>query len=215
MTTRILLVRHGQNLANVTREFSYKLVDYSLTELGREQAEYTGVYLATLDVDVVVSSPLKRAIETAEALTRRTGQPIHVIEGFREVNPGIFESQPPTDENWRTYDSVMESWLHGNTSRGMPGGEDYHTLERRVRSALDEATAIPGGPTRVITAHGGTIFAAVKVLAPDADIIGMWAGGIPNCSITELTVERRGGRLFGEVVRFGDNAHIPGAQPGW
>lgn len=215
MPTRILLVRHGQNVANVTREFSYKLIDYSLTELGREQAEFTGEYLATQGVDVVVSSPLKRAIETAEALTKRTGQPIHIIEGFRELNPGILESQPPTDENWRLYDSVMEAWLHGNADASMPGGEDYHTLERRVRAALDEATAIPGGATRVITAHGGTIFATVKVLAPEADIVGMWASGVPNCSITEFMVERRGGRLYGDVVRFGDNSHIPGAQPGW
>lgn len=212
---RILLVRHGQNLANVTREFSYKKVDYSLTELGREQAMHTGLYLAGQDVSVVASSPLKRAIETAQALTQHTGHEIHIIEGFRELNPGDLEGQPPTDEAWRLYDSIMEAWLHGNSDASMPGGEDYHSLERRVREALEETARVPGGRTRVIAAHGGTVFAAVKVLVPDADIVGLWASGVPNCSITEFEVEEHRGRLHGQLVRFGDNSHIPGAQPGW
>lgn len=213
--TRILLVRHGQNLANVTREFSYKIVDYSLTELGREQAEHTGEYLAGQDVSVVASSPLRRAIETAEALTRRTGHPISIFEGFRELNPGIFESQPPSDENWRVYDEVMASWVRGNLDAATPGGEDFHTLERRVREAILETMRLPGGDTRVIAAHGGTVFAALKILAPAVDVGALWKQGVPNCSITEFQAELRGDRVEGELVRFADNSHIPGAQPGW
>ena len=66
----LYLVRHGENPANVRREFSYKILDYSLNERGVRQAEQTAAYFSNGDVkvDVIFSSPLKRAMETAQII---------------------------------------------------------------------------------------------------------------------------------------------------
>ena len=212
---RILLVRHGQNLANITREFSYRKVDYSLTDLGREQAAHTAAYLATMDLAAVATSPLRRAMETAEPIARVHNLPISVIEGFREINSGDLEGMPPTDENWKLHDDVMDAWLREEHHARFPGGEDYHGLEARVAEGLRALVDVPGGPLRVAVSHGGAIFGMTRFLCPESNVRELWySTGIPNCSITEIELDVEG-PLRGRLVRFGDNSHIPGAKPGW
>jgi broad specificity phosphatase PhoE len=67
----------------------------------------------------------------------------------------------------------------------------------------------------VVVAHGGTVLAALHVLRPDDDPATWWAKGVPNCSITEFEVTATPDGLMSELVRFGDNTHIPEAKPGW
>src|SRR5258707_14895533 len=97
----LYLVRHGENPANITKEFSYKLVDYSLTPKGVLQAEQTAAFFQSIPLDAAYASPLKRARETAEIIARPQGLPVTLLEEFREVNVGKLELKPPTEENWR------------------------------------------------------------------------------------------------------------------
>jgi len=213
---RILLVRHGQNLANITREFSYRKVDYPLTDLGRQQAEHTARYLATQGIDTVASSPLKRAKETAQPIADARGLPLHLLEHLREVNSGEFEDKAPTDENWKLYDDVMDAWLRDERHVRFPGGEDFHELGERVLSAVRDLLALNEGATRVAVSHGGTIFALTRALCPEADVRGLWYSvGLPNCGITEIELDEPFEGQPGRLIRFGDNSHIPGAKPGW
>src|SRR4051812_45611032 len=99
--TRLYLVRHGENLANLTKEFSYKLVVHSLTDKGVLQAGQTALYFMGKQIDAIYSSPLKRAAETAQIIAAELGLPITTMENFREVNVGDLERYPPTEENWR------------------------------------------------------------------------------------------------------------------
>src|SRR5206468_3641607 len=62
----LYLIRHGENTANLTREFSHRAVDYSLTPKGMLQAQQTAEYFKTRRVDAIYTSPLKRALETAQ-----------------------------------------------------------------------------------------------------------------------------------------------------
>ena len=79
----LFVVRHGENPANVNREFSYKLVDYSLNEKGIQQAEETAVYFLDKGIHEIYSSPLRRALETAEIIAAPLGLPVTVMEEFR------------------------------------------------------------------------------------------------------------------------------------
>src|SRR5215212_12254254 len=112
-TNTLYLVRHGENPANLRREFSYRKVDYFLTELGVRQAEQTAAYFASLGgglerdgrgIDAIFSSPLKRALQTAEIIGAATGHEVTVIEEFREINCGDFDGAPPTDALWEHHD---------------------------------------------------------------------------------------------------------------
>jgi broad specificity phosphatase PhoE len=213
---RIFLVRHGQNLANITREFSYRKVDYSLTDLGRQQASHTAEYLRAFEVAHVAASPLKRAMETAEPIARAHNLPLAVIEQFREINSGDLEGMPPTEENWKLHDDVMDAWLREERHAQFPGGEDYYGLEARVAEGLRELVSAPGHGVRVAVSHGGAIFGMTRLLCPESNVSELWYSvGLPNCSITEIELDAGDTALHGRLVRFGDNSHIPGAKPGW
>jgi broad specificity phosphatase PhoE len=82
----IYLVRHGENPANLTRQFSCRLVDYSLTPRGVQQAEQTALYFGRLPIGAVFASPLKRAVETATIIAQPLELEVQLLEQFREVN---------------------------------------------------------------------------------------------------------------------------------
>src|SRR5437588_12038201 len=95
-SNKVYLVRHGENPANLTREFSHRRVDYSLTPRGIEQARQTAEFFRKGRVDELYSSPLKRALETAQIIAGAVDRPITVVEEFRELNVGRLEDEPPT-----------------------------------------------------------------------------------------------------------------------
>ena len=68
MLNRLYLVRHGENMANLTKEFSYRHVDYSLTPKGVLQAQQTAAYFTDKHIHEIYTSPLKRAVETADII---------------------------------------------------------------------------------------------------------------------------------------------------
>ena len=189
-TNTLYLVRHGENLANVTREFSYKKVDYDLTEKGVRQAEQTARYFAAMHaerpIDAIFTSPLKRAVQTAEIFGAATGHTVSVIEELREINCGEFDGVPPTDAMWKHHDEILLSWRNGNPDVRFPGGEDFHELRARARLALGKAVAGRDGQTIVLVAHGGIVGAALTDICPELDYELVWRVPNRNCAITEL-----------------------------
>src|SRR5579864_5128475 len=116
----VYFVRHGENPANLTREFSYRLVDYPLTENGVRQAQETARYLRDRGITAVYASPLKRAMQTAQIIAAPLGLPVTVVESFREVNVGALERQLPTPETWALHDAICAAWAAGNADMCFP-----------------------------------------------------------------------------------------------
>ena len=112
---RVYLVRHGENRANLTKEFSYLKVDYPLTPKGRLQSVQTAQVFAQKPIDAIYSSPLKRAFETAEIIAARLGLGVVPMENFREVNVGHLEGSSPTAEVWAQHNRVIKDWYNGNS----------------------------------------------------------------------------------------------------
>ncbi len=195
----LYLVRHGENPANINREFSYRKLDYWLTDLGIRQAEQTAAYFAALTggptgrrIDAIYSSPLKRAAQTAQIIGAATGHEVEIIEEFREINCGDFDGAPPTDAMWEHHDQILRSWRDGDLEVRFPGGEDYHTLLARVRSGLSQAITGRDGQHIVIVAHGGIVGASLKDLCADADHSVIWTVPNRNCAITEIELHADG-----------------------
>jgi broad specificity phosphatase PhoE len=183
----LYVVRHGENPANLNREFSYKLIDYSLTPKGVRQAEETAAYLRDKDIREIYSSPLKRAVETAEIIAAPLGLPVTLVEEFRENNVGALEQQAPTDENWALHDRIIEDWYAGRHDSMFPDGEDFHTLLRRVRLGITEILGNGRGGEGerriLIVAHGGVMNGMARGLAKDA---ALHTRHLPNCAISEF-----------------------------
>jgi len=165
----VLWARHGQNQANLTRQFSHRRLDLDLTARGREQAEHLAARLTARLSEaggspMLFSSPLRRAVQTAEITAARLGAAVEVIDGLREVNVGDLDGRADS-EAWRIYESVLEDWRQGHHERSFPGGEDWYQLCARLRRALRGIATAARGGVAVVVAHGANLRAALPGLA--------------------------------------------------
>lgn len=185
----VYLVRHGENPANITREFSHRRVDYPLTARGEAQARRTGEYFRDKAIDAIYSSPLRRARQTAEIIAAALCAPVTVLEEFRETNVGVLEDHPPTDESWRRHDAVLAGWNEGRYDLAFPGGEDYHTLLARMRAGMRTVLRGRDGARIVIVGHGGIFGATIRDLCADGVELADFGQPWPNCGISALELE--------------------------
>lgn len=207
---RLFWIRHGENRANLTKEFSSRRVDYSLTEKGHLQASQTADYFQNVDIDSIFSSPLKRAVETAEIIALRKNLPVVQLEGLREIDVGDLELAPPTAEIWAEHNKILMAWMSGDWDAGFPGGENYHMLLQRVREALHTMLDGMSDKTVLAVGHGGTLITTVGELCAGDNLAWIFQKGIENCAITELEVGLIAGQLRGKLVRWADVSHLHG-----
>ncbi|GAB2915247.1 bifunctional RNase H/acid phosphatase [Rhodococcus aerolatus] len=152
--TRLVLLRHGQTALSVERRYSGR-GNPELTELGRDQAAAAArrvARLATADpFAAVVSSPLGRARDTAQAAADALGLPVVVHDGLTETDFGEWEGLTFREAAERDPE-VHARWL-GDTSVAPPGGESFDAVHRRVRRARDELIAAHGGARVLVVSH--------------------------------------------------------------
>ncbi|HSO27387.1 MAG TPA: histidine phosphatase family protein [Anaerolineales bacterium] len=211
----LFLVRHGENRANLTLEFSSRRVDYSLTPKGVLQAQQTAEYFAGLQAGgrvfhAIYSSPLKRAAETAGYIAAALGLPVQILDQLREVDVGDLELAPPSREAWDYHNSLIRGWLDGQPEARFPGGDNFHDLVERALDAYRLALHGRQGENIILVAHGGifafTLYKLVAGLQPD------WFLGkhSHNCSVSEIEAQLVDGRPVGRLKRWADHAHLSG-----
>lgn len=204
----VYLIRHGENVANLTLEFSYRKVDYSLTPKGVLQAQQTADWFRNKKIDAVYASPLKRAYETAQIIAAPHSLSVTPVEAFREVNVGDLEGQKPTAELWNLHNAIVLGWLNGKKDVCFPGGENYFTLLDRVRNGLIDILTGKEDQNIVVVAHGG-IFTFPMCDLCGADV-SIFSTIMSNCAITELEACVDGNGLKARLVRFAANDHLTG-----
>lgn len=154
---RLLLVRHGQTSWNRERRFLGK-TDVPLDELGEAQAEALGVLLrpgpsSPLPIDRIVSSPLGRAMATAQAIARPHGLFVERAEGLAELDQGELEGQEGRVLLER-HPALLARWLRDPSHVRLPGGETLGECQRRAWAALREILdAGPAGGTVAVVSH--------------------------------------------------------------
>jgi len=206
----LYLIRHGENPANITKQFSHRLVDYSLTPKGVLQAQQTGVYFKSRQIDAIYCSPLKRAIETAEIIGQAIGvQPV-ITEEFREVNVGALEALGGSPENWATHDSIIRAWFEGQPDRMFPEGENYHMLLERMRAGVQQILHEQDGKKSIIVGHGGIFTFTLKDICREVDLAMLIASYGHNCSITEIEMHTVDGQMDGVLKRWAAYDHLSG-----
>lgn len=206
----IYLVRHGENVANLTKEFSHRKIDYSLTPRGVLQAQQTAAFFKTQAIDAIYSSPLKRAVETAQIISETLQLPFTVLEGLREIHFGALEQAPDLLAAWGVHNQILGAWLAGDPDRRFPEGEDQNELIHRVRGALQEAIKDRQGQRIVVVAHGGLFRSAIEALCPTSDM-GMVRGvGTQNCSFSRVSAGLVDGQWQAQLLSWGEHDHLSG-----
>lgn len=155
--TEILLLRHGESRGNVDKIFSGQ-VDVELTERGIAQAEAAADFLLTQSIDVICSSDLSRAFNTAKAFSVRSGIDIsYVSKNLRELDAGSLDGIPMA-EIIEKYDSDFSTYF---TSRFgtyvFPMGESTFDAGMRMFNELKVIAEKYKNKRILIATHAGVI----------------------------------------------------------
>lgn len=202
MKTTLLLIRHGESVANLGKYFAGQ-TDVPLTERGRKQAELTAEHLKDRQIDVFCASPLSRAYETGLAAAKHHGKTVEKVPGLREINGGEWE-QLTFEEITLRYPEDARVWNENIGLSRPTGGESPEEVQERVYAALELLARENSGRVLCIASHGMAIRAFCgRVLGLPMERLKE----LPfpsNASVT--TVEYEGGRF--SMTHYSEDDHM-------
>jgi ribonuclease H / adenosylcobalamin/alpha-ribazole phosphatase len=173
--THLIFLRHGETPHTAEKRFSGSGGDDpALSENGRAQAVAAAAYLARLGgIDAIVTSPMRRAQETAAAVASELGLEAVVDDGWVECSFGDWDGHTFAEVQEKWPDALNE-WLE-STTVAPPGGESFDTCARRARSARDGLLSRYPGKTVVVVTHVTPIKLMVRSVlqAPMSSIFRM------------------------------------------
>lgn len=151
---KLYFVRHGESEANTQHVISNRESPFRLTPLGIGQANTLAGKLREAPFTAIFSSPVRRARETADILSRSFGLPYQATEALREYDCGILEEKSD-EESWRLHREIAEDWtLHHNYERKPEGGECFLDIRKRFLPFI-ESLKNGKGDHILLVGHGG------------------------------------------------------------
>ncbi len=180
--TVTLLLRHGQTPMSVQKRYAGRS-DVPLTDAGVQQAAAAAKRLASAGIGVIVTSPLLRAVQTAQEVAAVTGAAVVTDDGFRETDFGAWEGLTFAEVRER-WPSEVTTWL-ADPEVAPPGGESLTDVSARVIAALRRVLADREGQRVLIVSHVTPIKTLVvaALLAPSAALFRMHLDVAALCEI--------------------------------
>lgn len=161
--TVIYLVRHGETVLTPFRKFSGTgELNPELTQEGLDQADAVAAECAKLGAEILISSPLKRSHQTAEAIARATGLAIILDEAWYELSFGTWDGRAVEEVRVEEPDEY-QAWLNSSSYAPPGGGESYDEASVRIEEAVNKLVAEYPGKKIIVVTHNGVIKTAVKI----------------------------------------------------
>lgn len=184
--TMIFFVRHGETVLTPTRKFSGTgALDPELTEDGLAQAERVAAEIAKLNPEILISSPLKRARQTADAISRATGLTVIDDTDWYELSFGSWDGKSIEEVKAETPEEY-QAWLNSSSYRP-GGGESYDEAALRIDAAMEKLLHLYPGKNVVVVTHNGVIKSAVN-LAIGGPNDGVFHMDATPCSISTISI---------------------------
>ena len=205
LTTRILLIRHGQSEGNAAGRFG----GHSPTPLsgrGRQQAGATARALAGEGVSAIYSSDLPRAVETAMPLARLTNLDVEQSDAFRERGVGVMQGLT-FEEAAEQHPEQYAALIRRDFDHVLLGGESYRQTLDRAAGRLDQIIREHAGGRVAVFSHTGTICILTLHLigALDAPTLRPVWIATSNCGVTRIELRDDG---FVRVRQINDTRHL-------
>lgn len=190
---RLYFVRHGESEANLLRVISNRGLVHDLTDKGRQQALTLAQNLKAICVVKLFSSPLLRAVQTAEILSEELCAPYETTDALREYDCGVLEGKSDA-ASWEVHHEVFNDWIqHGHWERRIEEGESFLDIRDRFVPFIEQLIAAYGHLPEniVLVGHGGTYRCMLPLVLEDIDFDFVMSHFLSNTGyvLAETTAE--------------------------
>lgn len=158
----LYLVRHGETALNVSGVY-YGWTDCSLSDRGIIQCEELAEILKDVPFDVVISSPLKRAIDSAAIISRQDVEAIITDPQLRELNFGEWEGLH-FKEIQKTHKEHWDNWSSDWKNAAPPSGERFIDFYERVKKSLENILESYENKKILLVTHQGSMRIIASIL---------------------------------------------------
>lgn len=190
----LYIIRHGETDWNKTRRMQGR-TDIPLNEFGIHLAEETAKGLRDTKFAAVYTSPLGRAVQTAQIVAGKDAVLIK-DERLTEMGFGVYEGLSTGKDTWNVPDEDFQKFFTEPEGYEPPeGGEAFGEVAARIRDFLTELAKEEAYADKnvLISTHGATCCTMLNTVIKGKPVSSQWDGGVPkNCAVT--IVEERGGK---------------------
>ncbi|GAA3626186.1 histidine phosphatase family protein [Lactobacillus hamsteri] len=184
----IVFIRHGQTDVNKDNRLQGALIDAELNEAGRDYAKKAADNFDENEFDVVYSSPMKRAVETAKIFTKGKKE-IKLDKRLLEFDFGDWDGMK-MEEIGEKYPDVVDPWgkINRQYIKYAPNGESYEAFDERCGEFLDEMYQKYPDKKVLVVAHGRLIrmMAAHYLTKGDMDLFDT----MDNCALAKFSIRK-------------------------
>ena len=202
--TEIILARHGETEWNVEKIFRGR-IDIELNETGIKQAELLAEYLSDLKIDAIYSSPLKRALKTAEIITGYHKLDVEIAPGLIDFNYGKWQGLPHQEVKDK-YKELYAEWISSPERVKMPAGESLDEVRERAIGVVDDVIAKYKGTVALVSHRVVNKVLICALLGLDNS--HFWNIRQDTCGITTFTYEN--GRFI--LTKHNDTSYLKPIQ---
>jgi broad specificity phosphatase PhoE len=201
---KLILARHGETMWNVEKVFRGR-ADVNLDGVGIKQAELLGKYLSNWELEAIYSSPVKRALDTANIVARYQKVAVLIAEGLIDFDFGEWQSLPEQEVK-KLYPAILDEWHNNPDKVKMPGGESLADVRRRAVEVVSD----------VLSRHQGNVLlvshrVVIKVLI-------CYLLGLDNSHFGNISQDVGGITIFNYadgrfiLTRHNDTSHLRDLQ---
>jgi broad specificity phosphatase PhoE len=183
--TIIFIIRHGETDWNIHGRYQGQ-ADPPLNSHGKQQAYQLSDQLSQQDINILYTSPLARAKETAIILSQELGIQIQEDPRLMEIHQGDWQTRLRSEIEG-LYPDLFQQWQDDPWQVAPPGGEHLHEVQKRVNLALDDIHRLHNGERIGIVTHRIPIL-LIKMRYQNLDPDSIRKINLPNTYWEEIPV---------------------------
>jgi broad specificity phosphatase PhoE len=199
----IVIVRHAESIANSQGIYQGQKYDTDLSELGLKQAKALGERLRHFGAPKIITSPLKRTMQTANAIAEETRSPVESNQLILETNHGDWEGK---SKDWikESYPELYDLWLNEPSKVTFPGGESFmNTVERTLKFL--ETTELE--PNTIVVTHDNILRAMISLIQ-NSDIDKMWKIPLETAALNFFEVNKINNKNVFRILNLNDSRYL-------
>jgi len=199
---KLILVRHGETFWNEKQRIQGCDSDIGLNNLGIKQAESIALYLRDIDIAAITTSPLKRALDTAQMIAQYHNLSINIDNRLKEIAFGDLEGLFLPNLH-TTFSKFLMRWWQRGDMEPLPEGESFGGVQTRAWKAVEAQISKNVNGITVIVSHYFVIMAIIlKSLGLSVEHLMKFKLDPGSISIIEIASQESRLVTFNSVVTF-------------